>query len=128
MSIAIKYIKTDCDAIQYNILFNKTIIGEINILLNSPFFKEHDEDNNLINEVSIKIDKEFRNHGYGYKAITLLIEEYKKLNLDKELWSIVHVDNKPSRKLHEKILYLNKKEYLKYIVCVTEQYICYRLI
>ena len=126
--ISLRYLKTEYDAIQYEILFEQTIIGKIDILLNSPFFKEHDHDKNLINEVSIKIDKEFRNNGYGYKALKLLIEEYKKLNLDKELWSIVHIENIPSKKLHDKLLYLYKKEYLKYIVCTTEQYVCYRLV
>lgn len=127
MSISLKYIGNIYDAVSYLIMDNDTSIGKIDIILNSPFFKEHNNDKGFINEVSIVVDKESRNKGYGYEALKLLIEEYKFSDMTNELWSIVHVENIPSRKLHEKLMYIQKKEHLKFLICVTEKYVCYRL-
>lgn len=109
-------------------VYNEDIcVGEIDIILYSDFLKQHDYDPTYIHEVSIKIFEKYRKKGYGEKAINELIKIASNEKIA-PLWSIVHESNCASIKLHEKLNYINKKPYRKYINNYVEVYVCYQLL
>jgi len=56
-----------------------------------------------IPELAIELLSKYRQHGYGFQALSLLMDQFSKITGENVFWSRVEVDNYASQALHRKL-------------------------